>query len=286
MANKNIDEGLKILFDTYWKNGWKMNRNIKDEDFQIAKKEGIMFDYPKAKTHAETLKELDEVLKKISPLDVANAFLYSLSTRKLEYRSALSSYWYAIAIPKHKLDSKKSINGQHCYLCGWYQWNKNPSKHALTGGLNTFNFERYKFGGVRNTSLDYALFDLQQFLKLPKVTPTDEDKKILIQILECVNKLEPKDKAGKLREVISKAKIFKTNKNELSKVLDALGICGVLASKEAPCYVDCFVNEYERDPIEYNNDFKYPLNRWHKSDGINKEHFERTFFFKLPLSDK
>ncbi len=32
---------------------------------------------------------------------VADAFLNSLSTRKLEYRAALGSYWYAVAIPKH-----------------------------------------------------------------------------------------------------------------------------------------------------------------------------------------
>lgn len=90
--------------------------------------------------------------------------------------------------------------------------------------------ERYKYGGVRHTSLDYALFDLEQFLKLPKILPSDEDKIILKRILDCVYNLESKDMVGKLRSSILKKK-FKSNKNEISKILDILGICGILASK-------------------------------------------------------
>lgn len=71
-------------------------------------------------------------------------------------------------------------------------------------GLNVFNLERYKYGGVRHTSLDYALFDLEQFLKLPKILPSDEDKIILKRILDCVYNLESKDMVGKLRSSILK----------------------------------------------------------------------------------
>ena len=118
-----------------------------------------------------------------------------------------------------------------------------------------FNFERYKFGGVRHTYLDYALFDLEQFVKLPKVTPSNEDKEILQKILGCVDKLEKNQKAGKLRELISKEKIFKCNKNEISNILEILGICGILSSKEFPSYEDKFVDEYSRAPVEHKNDF-------------------------------
>ena len=166
-----MKDGLKILFNTYWDSkGWK-DGTVSEDDFNLAKSQGYMFDYPKVISHDDTLKKLKKVVKQINPNDIVNAFLYSLTTRKLEYRSAFGSYWYAISIPNHQLYLKNnSLNHNHCYLCGWYKWADNPTDYALKHGVNVYNFERYKFGGVRHTRLDYALFDLEQFLKLPKVT--------------------------------------------------------------------------------------------------------------------
>ena len=97
-----MDKNLKILFSRFWNSiGWT-DGVISDKDFLEAKEAGYMFDYPEIISHDETLKQLHTVLEKIKPQDVANAFLYSLSTRKLEYRSALGSYWYAQSIPEHK----------------------------------------------------------------------------------------------------------------------------------------------------------------------------------------
>lgn len=277
-----MKKGLEILLNTYWDSrGWK-DGTISKEDFEMAKKEGFMFDYPKYISHNEALRKLDFLLKKINPVDVANAFLYSLSTRKLEYRSILGSYYFGKAIPKHAIyNPYNHLKSKHCYMCGWYAWSKKPNKYDLKNGLNVFNFERYKFGDVRHLLIDYVLFDMEQFLKLPKVTPNDNDREILKKILQCVNKLELKDKAGKLRDAISKEKIFKSNKNEISGILNILGICGVLSTDEFPCYEDEFVDEYCRSPIEYKNDFSYPVNRWRASDGINHVKFEKVFGFKL-----
>lgn len=275
-----MEEGLKILYKTYWSaKGWK-DGTISKEDFELEKRLGYMFDYPKVETHEETLNRLFNVLEKVNPRDIAEAFLYSLSTRKLEYRSALGSYYYAAAIPKHTIYHGYHQNIKHCYICGWTTWAENPSVYELRGGLNIYNFERYKFGGVRHTYLDYALFDLEQFLKLPKVMPTQEDKEILFKILACQSKLQPKDKVGKYRDIISKEKIFKTNRDEISNILDVLGICGVLSNRDYPCYEELFVDEYERGPMEAKNDFEYPVNRWYVRDGVNEDRFEKVFFYK------
>lgn len=274
-----MDKGLNILLKAYWSsNGWK-DGTISKENFEIAKQEGYMFEYPDYETHDEALNRLNALLAQINPEDVANAFLYSLSTRRLEYRSPLGSYYYAKAIPEHTLQADENPN--HCYLCGWYAWKENPDEYDLKRGLNVFNFERYKFGGVRHTYLDYALFDLEQFIKLPKVTPSDNDREILQKILSCVDKLEENQKAGKLRDLISKEKIFKCNKNEISNILGILGICGILASKEFPSYEDKFVDEYNRAPVEHKNDFSYPLNRWTVSDNINRKKFEKIFNYRI-----
>ncbi len=277
-----MEKGLEILLKTYWNsNGWKSGA-ISKEDFEIAKKEGFMFDYPKYISHDEALKKLDSLLEKINPVDVANAFLYSLSTRRLEYRSILGSYYFGKAIPKHELyDPYNNLNSNHCYMCGWYAWSKEPDEYDLRTGINVYNFERYKFGGVRYLSIDYVIFDIEQFLKLPKVTPVDNDREILKRILQCVNKLEPNDKIGKLSTTIRKEKIFKSNENEMRGILNILGICGVLSSNEFPCYEDEFVDEYCRSPIEHKNDFNYPVNRWRASDGVNFAKFEIVFGYKF-----
>ena len=261
-----MDKGLKILLDTYWNAGGWGNREPTAEDFERAKAEGYMFDPVGTLTHDETLQTLHALTEKIAPQDVANAFLYSLSTRKLQYRSALGSYYYALAIPEHTHDKSET-----CYFCDWM---------PLQGyEYNVLNFERYKWGGVRHTKPEYALFDLEQFLLLPKVIPAEADMQILKSVLHTMEELPPSKKAGAYRELITKKKLLKSNKSEIEVLLNILGICGVLSGKDAPCYCDEFVNVYRRSPREHTNDYEYPVNWWHVSDGVNEERFLKVFGF-------
>ena len=262
-----MDKGLKLLLSTYWDSKMWSFQAPTTEDYEQAKCEGYMFGPSPVRTHDETLTDLREVLKKISAADVANAFLYSLSTRALQYRSALGSYYYALAIPEHSHDVPGS-----CYLCDWI---------TLHGAdeYNVFNFERYKWGGVRHTSPEYALFDLEQFLLMPKLTPTEEDWSILKAILHATNELLPSKKAGAYRELITKKKLLKSNKDEVAVLLNILGICGILSSVEAPCYCDHFADVWHRAPQEHTNDYTYPVNWWHASDGVNEERFQKVFGF-------
>lgn len=281
---KNINKGLDILLKTYWSNGGWQDGNISKDDFNLAKNEGYMFDYPKYETHSAALKRLDKLLAKVNYKDIVNAFLYSLSTRKLEYRSALGSYFYAIAISNHELSkgyNNKNLN--HCYLCGWQAWEKEPSQYAINHGVNVFNFERFKWGGVRHTLLNYVLFDLEMFLTLPKVLPSESDKLILKKILECPKKLNPNDKASQLVKLIVQEKILKCNKDEVRVILEILSICGILVNKEYPSFCEKFVDEYSRSPLEYKNDFSYPLNRWRALDGVDYQKVKEIF--KMNISE-
>ena len=264
-----MDEGKKILLSSFWSSkGWS-ETEITDEEFEFCKKQGYMFDPPVDVTHEEFFSKLDDVLDKVNPKDVANAFLFSLSTRKLEYRSALGSYWYAVSIPE-------KIKKENPYLCGWSRWSDFQLKRS--SGYNVLNFERYKWGGVRHTKPKYALFDLEQFLLLPKVTPKDEDIRILKEILSCVSELKPSDKVGALQKTITSKKIFSSNKSEVQIMLDILGICGVLSSADHPCYADKFAPcDGSRDPVESKNDYAYPVNRWYAKDGINLNRLKIVF---------
>ncbi len=273
--------GKEILLNAYWgKNGWK-DGTVSKEDFIKAKNECYMFDYPEAISHTETIERLKEVVGKIKKEDVANAFLYSLSTRELAYRSAFASYYYAISIRKHRILTDDSKNSNHCKLCRWYKWKETPNDYELKHGVNVFNFERFKFGGVRHDSLNYVLFDLEQFFKMPKVIPTNNDREMLNKIMNCVKKLHEGDKVGKLRDVILKEKIIKANKNEIGILLDILGIAGILSSKIYPSYNEAMINVDDRGPEEYKNDFLYPVNRWKFQDGINKKRFLEVFSYEI-----
>lgn len=128
-CEKKLDKGLDILFNIYCPKNSE-NGSITQEDIDYAKENGYMFDYPTYESHDNTLKKTNDVLSKISVVEVANAFLYSLSTRKLEYRSALGSFFFAKAIPKHKIDiGYGHCDDNHCYICGWYAWAKQPNQY-------------------------------------------------------------------------------------------------------------------------------------------------------------
>ena len=90
----------KILFQTYWSSkGWKMDeeRQTSPEDFAYAKEKGVMFD-PITISHDECVKRLVELAKSVSMEQVAKGFLCSLSTRRLDWRSAVSSYETACSL--------------------------------------------------------------------------------------------------------------------------------------------------------------------------------------------
>ena len=283
-----MDRGLKILLNAYWDSkGWK-GGSITAEDFAIAKNEGYMYDYPNYEPHDDTLQQAKKIAGNIEKQDVANAFLFSLTTRRLEYRSALGSYYYIKSIPEHTQQGAcYYINSdpehihedkKHCYICEWRAFHENPDEYELRYGLNVLNFERYKWGGVRHLFLDYAKFDLEEFIKLPKVVPTDEDVRLLRSILSISKELPLKSKAGKYIKQICSDKILKSNKAEVGTLLEILGICDVFNSNEHKGFLHSFTaNNGQRDPAELTNDIDFPLNRWHASDGINLSALNEVF---------
>jgi hypothetical protein len=266
-----MDKGKKILLKTYWcSKGWCF-REPTEEEFLLAKEQGYMFDFCDWPSHSDSMKLLRGLLSQITPQDVANAFLYSLSTRALDYRSAFGSYWYGRAIPDHLPEHKESC------CCGWCASDR-VSKFILSE-RNILNFERHKWGGVLHGNLTYILLDLEQFIKLPKKQPTEQDIQIFRDILSAIKELNPEKKAGAYRELLLKKKLFPTNKNEISTLLDLFGICGILSTDEHPCPRFAYYGSRGLPPQEHTNDFRYPVSYWRASDGVNEERFFEVFGF-------
>lgn len=269
---KTAKKILMKAFDIKTVNKKAVKTQITNEEFEYAKEKGIMFPYIKTLQHDQCLKRISHTLSLITPEDAANAFLYSLSSRKLEYRSVLGSYWYAKAIPYHD-----STGSKFCDICRWDTYNSPPCNAEYKNHYNVLNYERYKYGGVRHTYAVYALFDLEEFLKLPKVRHTKEDENILYGIMSCAENLKPHQKAGALQKSVTSAKLFKSNANEIKVIIDILGICGILESAEHHCYDEGFMDCINRDPPELTNDYAYPVNWWKGENGINKARFELVF---------
>lgn len=274
-----VNKGLKILKDFYRTSDNEPFTEEQIADFKFAKAEGYMFDCSTQITHDETMERLADVLSKITRKTVGNAFLYSLSTRSLEYRSALGSYYTAIAIPPHKF----SPNGYgRCEVCGWRQWKTPPQEGGLKFTLdsqyapNFFNYIRYKYGGCSDMVLNYALFDLEQFIKLPTVTPCTEDYDILKRILGCVKTLEWRDRVAKLQKAAIHEKILKTNSYEMEELLTALGVCGVLTDRKAPALEEKFVGYWNIKCLQF-SEWGYPINMWRAYNGVNKERLHKVF---------
>ena len=253
------DKALQILFNTYWsRKGWKHEPTVPLEDYVYARNAGYMFE-PVKLDHDDVIKWLKISFSAASLEEVSDAFVASLSIRRLELRSALGSFAIARNFPDHAYQGEGAI----CTVCGIF---KNPNKPY---DLSQSNFERHKWGGVLHDQPDYAAFDLGQFAKLERVKPTQRDFDILRRIVEtarnCDSLAKPRDLEKRLVDILD------SNKAEREILLEILAYCGVLQPSNRPGYFDSFVNYSERRDPPGNRYWTYPVCWWRGVNGINQE---------------
>jgi hypothetical protein len=196
----------------------------------------------------------------IKPEDVTNAFLASLSTRRLDWRSALGSYAIASNFPQHSFHATK--NEYICPICGFIGGEDQEID------LSVMNFERYKWGGVRHVHPEYIAFDLEQFAKINKPTPSLKDMILLEKIFEAARKSEATSRPRDLEKRLSD--IIESNIQEREVLIQILGYCGILQPRDKPSYFQGFVNYNDRVTPPVNKiDWTYPVSWWRGQDGVN-----------------
>lgn len=259
---------LEILLKSYWSpSGWKPEneRMPSREDFEYAKSKGLMFD-PVDIDHDQGVDQVIELVAALSRRAVADAFLASLSTRRLDWRSAMGSFAVFQHLQRHtpeKMENK-------CRTCGSY----------LTGGveqdLNVLNFERFKWGGVRHDQVVYAAFDLSQLLKESLPQPTAADIEIFRGIISAIDQAPQNTSSANLHAQF--AKVLRSNKNERDVIVAILGFCGILETPEHPGYSSRFVPAAERSlPDRRFVDMSYPACWWRSDIGINRRWLSEYF---------
>jgi hypothetical protein len=255
-------KALKILFDTYWSSkGWKEEPKTPPDDLAYAMKAGVMFP-PQDYEHDAAIHDVIRLRGKIAPKAVADQFLASLSTRRLDLRSALGSYAVGRHLPEHQFVPSEVItaSGDTCGICG------ESNKVQKQEDVSVLNFERHKWGGIRHLHTDYIAFDLARFQETALLKPTDEDRGILRSILDVARNADPKLSPGKLEKAIPG--LLPGSKQEYSTLLEILGYAGVLQPKEYPSFLDSYVTCDELR--ESHNDTNYPFCWWRGSDGVNE----------------
>lgn len=250
-----------ILFSSYWGDkGWKRDREgvPSQEDFAYAKIHGLMFD-PEYLSHDLVMEKALAIRERIDARLVADAFVFSLGTRQLAYRSALGSY----AVLQHFPGHEWSGNEKHCRTCGSYH----RTEPSLTD-LNVLNFERLKWGGVRHSQPLYAAFDLERFKTLEPVTPTPEHVSLLRAVLQGIQEAPDETSSAKLQAFLPKD--LKSNKAERDILVAILGIAGVLETNEHRGFLSNFIPVSKREsPDRRFVDMAYPACWWTGFEGVN-----------------
>ncbi|PHR57785.1 MAG: hypothetical protein COA44_04715 [Arcobacter sp.] len=255
MSNK---KAIKILSDKYWdtKTGWQ-KKVISQDDFNYAKEQGVMFDELLV-NHDDILKSCLTTIEDTSKANIINAFISSLSNRKLELRSALGSYACGINLTPHKFLKTSSSS---CAICGTY-------KHDEYSDINVLNFERFKFAGVRHLDPIYIWLDLSLFNKIEIISPTAEDINMMKKILQTLSNIE----GNKLSDAEKALKFLKSNKNEREQIISVLGYCGILhIPSEEPFYKYYTPQDERKSSNHSKSDWPYPADLWRPDYGLSED---------------
>ncbi len=234
-----------------------------------------------AMTHDEIVTEIKALSERISVESVAKAFLYSLSSGDLKYRTALSSLIWARSLPTHKL-ILKDVNeyGRRvvsCNVCGCVHglekqenidWNEYGVFHY---------FSPIDYGRKPNFSCaEYVLNDLRAFEKASEVEPRDEDYRILNGIFACAKEMKSHNMDTALVSEIRKRRFFSATGNGIHCILGTLAICDVFESSEHRGFLHSFTNagdfNVRRDGLTF-----YPLYYWRGKNGVNYDAVNEIF---------
>lgn len=249
---------------------WETYMNyISEEDFNYAKQHMTMFDQEKI-DHNEIFKRIKKAFLKIRKEDVVDAFLYSLSTRKLEYRSFLSSYCIAKTITEHEFIPSPNPNSNICAICGL---RINEFEKSIE--FNIINYFKFKYGSCSDNSIG-VLFDLEIFPYFSVVKPTEEDYNILNEIKKSITLSEPNDRISNLKKKISI--VIKSNDEERLGILEILGVIGILHDDIHFGYADNYVTYLEREHRSVRfDDVSYPARWWQGKDGVDEGKWDYWF---------
>ena len=257
---------VQTLLNSYWSPaGWRDPpvEPPKDE-LAHAIASGVMFDGTYDAKHDEIVDAVIAARDAVEEDEVRAAFLSSLTSRRLDLRSALGSFAVARHLERHAHDPDSSGLCRTCRL--------RADERDID--RNVMSFERFKWGGVRRDDLVYVAFDLERFASAEHPEATSDDRSLLEELLDELEASPPSTTAPKAAAGLLRA--LKANKAERAVLLDILGVCSVLETTEHRGYAERFVRYADREfPNKRYVEHVYPACWWSAADGVNRERLTR-----------
>jgi hypothetical protein len=260
-------QAVQTLLKRHWRSSESSSNSQESQDAEIehAKRCGVMFEDLQV-DHDEVVARLTHARDALNPLRVAKAFVASLSTRRLDLRSALGSFAVFRHLPPHRAD----FVGKMCSICGLWEPSPKPED------LNVLNFERFKWGGVRHDQPLYAALDLDLFLKEDDQQPTESDIELLRDILAALRSCPPSTTSAQASDALPRS--LRSNKAERNVVLTLLGFCGIISTAEHPGYRERFIPpQFRPIPSRRFVDMPYPACWWRASNGFDSNAISEYF---------
>ena len=207
---------LRPLMKMFWSaRGWR-EPPVPPAPAELARAiaDGVLFDQPRSDSHDGWVTAARRAAAGLSAEEVGAGFLESLSSRRLDLRSALGSYAVARMLREHEFEAAPGAS--YCAVCEQY---RDP-----TEDLNIFSFERFKWGGVRRTDVRYVAFDLEQFARAPRTGPTPADRQLGREVVEALRGLPDRSMIGKAAAAL---RMIPSNKEEREILVEILATCGI-----------------------------------------------------------
>lgn len=250
---------LRPLLEAFWSpQGWRRPPALPTgDDLAHAVTSGVVFATSRALDHEGWVTAARAAAAAVTPKGVEAAFVASLTSRRLDLRSALGSYAVARHLPAHTFTPGPS---KLCAVCGLPPF--------ADQDLNVLNFERFKWGGVRRDDLRFVTFDLEQFQRAPRLSVSSEAVQLGREVLDALRMAGTDDTAT---TTAARLRMIKGNKAEREVLLDILGVCGVLQTGEHTGYLSTFVPYSNREfPSQRFVERSYPVCWWRGGNGVNE----------------
>jgi hypothetical protein len=252
-------KAIEILFRKYWAaTGWTRG-TVTQAEYEYAKDAGVMFD-PIDVTHDALVERAIAARRNLAPARVAEAFLASLSSRRLDWRSALGSLSAILHLPDHAFIPLPHAPG--CAMCG-------QVPNAMAADVSVLNFQRLKWGGVWHSRPLFAALDLEWFTALHVPQPSEIDLQILSTALDRFRSLPSGARPGHLEKALRG--LLPSNTSERRTLIDILGLAGVLVPRNRPTFWGEYPPTMDREGPPRTSDWSYPVLWWTGIDGINQD---------------
>lgn len=233
-----------------------------EEEIDYLKAHGLAFELVDMK-HDEAVKECVEYVQRCTKSHVTGLFLSSFSAGRPDFRSGFAPYAIMQTMPDHGFLT--SAVPDQCAICSSHS-------HYREFDRTAWNKERYKYGSIGPQKNPYIIqFYLAQHLQLAEQQPTPDDFRIFNAILDMLRSMDAETKPKDVHKHLKKIGGFRETNDQCKRLLEALGIAGMLETEQHKGYLTKFTTPALAPSKSTSSNWAYPVDFWTGADGINQK---------------